>query len=105
MELGASTGDFIEIRGGLQATDEVIYQGKNLLELAPEERACEGVFLAFQYPTEIPGVDTKYVNPRASWDDVAAYDEQAGKLATLFEQNIGNFDVSREIVAAGPKAG
>jgi Fe-S cluster assembly ATP-binding protein len=35
---------------------EVIYQGKNLLELAPDERAREGVFLAFQYPIEIPGV-------------------------------------------------
>lgn len=35
---------------------EVIYQGKNLLELEPEERACEGIFLAFQYPVEIPGV-------------------------------------------------
>lgn len=35
---------------------EVIYNGKNLLELAPEDRAREGVFLAFQYPVEIPGV-------------------------------------------------
>ena len=35
---------------------EVIFNGKNLLELAPEERAGEGVFLAFQYPVEIPGV-------------------------------------------------
>jgi Fe-S cluster assembly ATP-binding protein len=40
-----------EVTGG-----DVIYQGKNLLELEPEERACEGVFLAFQYPVEIPGV-------------------------------------------------
>jgi Fe-S cluster assembly ATP-binding protein len=35
---------------------EVIFNAKNLLELAPEERAREGVFLAFQYPVEIPGV-------------------------------------------------
>jgi Fe-S cluster assembly ATP-binding protein len=35
---------------------EVIYQGKNLFELDPDERAREGVFLAFQYPIEIPGV-------------------------------------------------
>jgi Fe-S cluster assembly ATP-binding protein len=39
---------------------EVIYEGKNLLEMAPEERACEGVFLAFQYPVEIPGVGNAY---------------------------------------------
>jgi Fe-S cluster assembly ATP-binding protein len=35
---------------------EVTYNGKNLLELSPEDRAREGVFLAFQYPIEIPGV-------------------------------------------------
>src|SRR4051794_3583902 len=35
---------------------EVLYEGRNLLELAPDERAREGVFLAFQYPIEVPGV-------------------------------------------------
>ncbi len=40
-----------EVTGG-----EVLYQGENLLELAPDERARSGVFLAFQYPIEIPGV-------------------------------------------------
>ncbi|MFQ5804613.1 MAG: Fe-S cluster assembly ATPase SufC [Candidatus Methylomirabilales bacterium] len=35
---------------------EVLFDGRNLLEMAPEERACEGVFMAFQYPVEIPGV-------------------------------------------------
>src|SRR6184192_7033 len=35
---------------------EVIYQGKNLLEMTPDERAREGVFMAFQYPIEVPGV-------------------------------------------------
>ena len=39
---------------------EVFYRGKNLLEMAPEERAREGVFLAFQYPVEIPGVTNTY---------------------------------------------
>ena len=39
---------------------EVLFQGKNLLEMAPEERAREGVFLAFQYPVEIPGVSNTY---------------------------------------------
>ncbi len=39
---------------------EVEYQGKNLLELEPEERAREGLFLAFQYPVEIPGVSNTY---------------------------------------------
>jgi Fe-S cluster assembly ATP-binding protein len=39
---------------------EVLYLGKNLLEMDPEERAREGVFLAFQYPVEIPGVSNAY---------------------------------------------
>ena len=40
-----------EVTGG-----EVIYNGKNLLEMSPDERAREGVFMAFQYPVEVPGV-------------------------------------------------
>ena len=39
---------------------EVLYEGKNLLELPPEERAVAGIFLAFQYPVEIPGVGNLY---------------------------------------------
>jgi Fe-S cluster assembly ATP-binding protein len=35
---------------------EVLFEGRNLLELAPDERAREGIFLAFQYPIEVPGV-------------------------------------------------
>src|SRR5216117_1404613 len=40
---------------------EVIYNGKDLLAMSPEERAREGVFLAFQYPVEIPGVSNMYL--------------------------------------------
>jgi len=59
---GKSTlGNVIAGREGYTVTSgEVIYQGKNLLELEPEERACEGIFLAFQYPVEIPGVNNTY---------------------------------------------
>ncbi|MFB3854884.1 MAG: Fe-S cluster assembly ATPase SufC [Vicinamibacterales bacterium] len=39
---------------------EVLYRGRNLLALEPEERAQEGLFLAFQYPVEIPGVNNAY---------------------------------------------
>jgi len=38
----------------------ILYKGRDLLEMEPDERAGEGVFLAFQYPLEIPGVSTKY---------------------------------------------
>ncbi len=39
---------------------EIWFEGKNLLEMSPEERAREGIFLAFQYPVEIPGVSNTY---------------------------------------------
>ncbi|MBW7845800.1 MAG: Fe-S cluster assembly ATPase SufC [Bacteroidia bacterium] len=46
-------------RADYTVTDgQAILNGKDLLEMSPEERACEGVFLAFQYPVEIPGVST-----------------------------------------------
>ena len=39
---------------------EVLYEGRDLLAMKPEERACEGIFMAFQYPVEIPGVSNTY---------------------------------------------
>jgi Fe-S cluster assembly ATP-binding protein len=47
--------DVYAVTGG-----EVSYEGHNLLEMAPEDRAREGIFLAFQYPVEIPGVSNLY---------------------------------------------
>src|SRR5438309_5152862 len=48
-------------RDGYDVTaGQVLYDGKDLLELDPEERAREGLFLAFQYPIEIPGVNSTY---------------------------------------------
>jgi Fe-S cluster assembly ATP-binding protein len=45
----------------LNVTDgEIIYKGENILELEPEERALKGVFLSFQHPIEIPGVNNAY---------------------------------------------
>jgi Fe-S cluster assembly ATP-binding protein len=48
-------------RDSYEITDgEVIYEGKDLLEMAPEDRARQGIFMAFQYPVEIPGVSNTY---------------------------------------------
>ena len=47
--------DGYDVTGG-----EALYNGSDLLDLAPEERAREGVFMAFQYPVEIPGVNSAY---------------------------------------------
>ncbi len=65
--------------------DEVTFLGKDLLELAPEERAREGLFLAFQYPVEIPGVSNinflkAAINAKrkhAGLDDITAKDFMA----------------------------
>jgi Fe-S cluster assembly ATP-binding protein len=57
---GKSTLSYVVAgREGYDVTDgEVLLNGENILELAPHERAAKGVFLAFQYPVEIPGVAT-----------------------------------------------
>ena len=59
--------DVYTVTGG-----EVIYDGKNLLEMTPELRAQEGIFLAFQYPVEIPGVSNMYFL-RAALNSIRKY--------------------------------
>ncbi len=60
---GKSTlANVIAGRSGYDVVEgSVTYLGEDLLEKAPEQRACEGVFLAFQYPVEIPGVSNVYL--------------------------------------------
>jgi Fe-S cluster assembly ATP-binding protein len=61
---GSGKSTLAQVLAGREAYEvtagEVSYQGKDLLEMDPEERAREGVFLAFQYPVEIPGVSNTY---------------------------------------------
>ncbi len=59
---GKSTlASLIAGRDGYEVTEgSILFEGKDLLEMDPEERAAEGVFLAFQYPVEIPGVSNTY---------------------------------------------
>ena len=45
----------VEVTGG-----DILYKGKSILEMEPEERALEGIFLSFQHPVEIPGVNNAY---------------------------------------------
>jgi len=60
-------------RDSYEVTDgHVLYDGKDLLDMPPEERACEGVFMAFQYPVEIPGVTSNYFL-RAAVNSVRKY--------------------------------
>ncbi|MDB5357985.1 MAG: Fe-S cluster assembly ATPase SufC [Phycisphaerales bacterium] len=61
---GSGKSTLAQVLAGREAYEvtegEVLFKGRNLLELSAEERAREGVFLAFQYPVEIPGVSTSY---------------------------------------------
>jgi len=77
---------------------EVLFNGKNLLELSPEDRAREGLFLAFQYPVEIPGVSN--VNfLRTAVNEIRAYRGQPAMEAKEFlalikeKQNLIELDV------------
>jgi Fe-S cluster assembly ATP-binding protein len=67
-----------EITGG-----SVEFEGQDLLELAPEERAAEGIFLAFQYPVEIPGVNTTNFLKTAV-NEIRKYKEQEPLDAVQF---------------------
>jgi Fe-S cluster assembly ATP-binding protein len=61
---GSGKSTLVQVLAGRETYEvtegSITYDGKNLLELSAEERAREGVFLAFQYPVEIPGVSTSY---------------------------------------------
>ncbi|MFO7304897.1 MAG: Fe-S cluster assembly ATPase SufC [Gammaproteobacteria bacterium] len=62
---GSGKSTLVQVLAGREGYEvtagSVTYQGRDLLALAPEERAREGVFLAFQYPVEIPGVNNAYL--------------------------------------------
>jgi phosphoenolpyruvate carboxykinase (ATP) len=55
-------------------------------------------------PVGCPGVPETALDPRATWADGAAYDEQAARLARMFAENFGAFEgsVDAEVLAAGP---
>ena len=62
--------DGYDVTGG-----EILYHGKDLIAMAPEDRAREGIFLAFQYPVEIPGISNTYFL-RSSLNEIRKYHGQ-----------------------------
>lgn len=61
---GSGKSTFCQVLAGRDTYDvtegDIIYDGRSIMDLAPEERAAEGIFMAFQYPVEIPGVRNNY---------------------------------------------
>ena len=81
---------------------EVIFQGKELLDLSPEDRAREGVFLAFQYPIEIPGVSTTNFL-RTALNQVREYRGQepldAVKFLSLMKEKMALVEIDQKLLS------
>jgi Fe-S cluster assembly ATP-binding protein len=88
-----------DITGG-----SVTYKGKDLLELGADERACEGVFLGFQYPVEIPGVSNLYLL-RAALNARRKYrgepEIEAMAFMQLVNEKIGHVGMSMDMAKRG----
>ncbi|GIX30043.1 MAG: phosphoenolpyruvate carboxykinase [ATP] [Porticoccaceae bacterium] len=70
------------------------------LDGAPTEQLP---ILNLSFPTQVPGVDPRYLDPRKAWADPAAWEREARRLARLFAENFRKFDAPAEVVAAGPR--
>ena len=80
---------------------EVIYNGKNLLEISPEDRAREGLFLAFQYPIEIPGVsNTNFL--KTALNEVRKYrgeeELDAMEFLTIIKKKMKLVDLDQSLI-------
>lgn len=80
---------------------QVLYDGKDLLELDPEERAREGLFLAFQYPVEIPGVNSTYFL-KSALNEVRKHKGQseldAMEFLTLVKEKMKVLDLDEDLL-------
>jgi len=89
--------EYYEVTAG-----SVEFSGKNLLELSPEERAGEGIFLAFQYPVEIPGLTTTNfiktaVNEVRKYRGQAPYD--AVQFLRLMKEKMALMEISQSLLS------
>jgi phosphoenolpyruvate carboxykinase (ATP) len=85
----------------IQATRAMLHAALEGL-LADAEYRTDSVF-GFHVPLEVPGVDPRLLDPRATWADPAAYDHKARDLAAMFVANFERFDVDEAIRLAGPR--
>jgi len=89
-------------RDGYDVTEGTVnYLGKDLLELEPEERAREGVFLAFQYPVEIPGVNSTYFL-KAAYNEIRKHKGQpeldAMEFLTLVKEKMKLLELKDDLL-------
>jgi Fe-S cluster assembly ATP-binding protein len=89
-------------REGYDVTSgQVLYLGKDLLDMDPEERAREGLFLAFQYPVEIPGVNSKYFL-NAALNEVRKHNGQpeldAWEFLTLVKEKMNLLELREDLL-------
>jgi Fe-S cluster assembly ATP-binding protein len=89
-------------RDGYEVTEGTVnYLGKDLLELDPEERAREGVFLAFQYPVEIPGVNSTYFL-KAAYNEIRKHrgevELDAIDFLTLVKEKMKLLDLNEDLL-------
>ena len=87
---------------------EVFYKGKNLLELSPEDRAREGLFLAFQYPVEIPGVSNTNLL-KTAMNEIRKYRGQeeldAMDFLTLLKEKMKIVDLDQSLISRSVNEG
>jgi Fe-S cluster assembly ATP-binding protein len=87
---------------------QVLYEGKDLLDMEPEERAQAGIFLAFQYPVEIPGISNAYFL-RAAYNEIrkARGEEEIDSMdfIDLLEQKLKLVDWGPEIMSRAVNSG
>jgi len=87
---------------------QVIYNGKNLLEMSPDKRACEGIFLAFQYPVEIPGVSTHHFL-KASLNAIRKYrgeqELDAVDFLQIVKEKVKVVDIDERLLSRGVNEG
>jgi Fe-S cluster assembly ATP-binding protein len=96
-------------REGYEVTEgSVTYEGRDLLALAPDERAREGVFLAFQYPVEIPGVNNMYFL-RAALNAVRRHrgepELDAGQFLKAVRAKLKLLEISDDLLQRGVNVG
>lgn len=95
--------DGYEVTGG-----SVDFDGKDLLDMEPEERACAGLFLAFQYPVEIPGVNNTYFL-RAAVNAARTYrgeeELSAGEFMTLVRKKLEILHLDRSLLKRAVNVG